>query len=156
MTPPPHVSGMLVDVLDPRLHGSPIDRIPVVGEPNTFRGILDWKKREGSILAPTVFSKTGGVRRNLTTNEMAQVMDFPVCRTERMKETDLRLLIDGDVPGKVIQGAIYFLAQWNTGIETPTRVKRSIEELEQPSNKRGKTSEGPPTLGVLRFDNEEK
>ena len=156
MTPPPHVLGMLVDVLDPRVPGASTNLTPVVGEPNTFQGILDWRKREGSILAPTVFSKTGGVRRNLTTNEMAQVMDFPVCRTERMKETDLSLLIDGDVPGKVIQGAIYFLAQWNSGIETPLRVKRSLEEWEQPSNKRGKFSEGLPSLGVLRFDEEEE
>ena len=29
MTPPPHVSGMLVDVLDPCLHGIPTDLTPV-------------------------------------------------------------------------------------------------------------------------------
>ena len=106
-------------------------------------------------MAPTIYSTTEGVKRKITTVEMAQVMDFPVCRTERMKETDLRLLIDGNVPGKVIQGAIYFLVQWKSGIETPMLVKRSLEDLEeQPTSKRAKESNGPPPLGVMMFDEE--
>ena len=103
---------MLVDVLDPRGRGCPQHgRITLPDEPNTFSGILEWKKRDDSILAPTIYSKTEGVMRRITTVEMAQVMDFPVCHTEQMKETELRLLIDGDIPGKVIQAAIYFSAQ---------------------------------------------
>ena len=68
--------------------------------------------------------------RKTTTVEMAQVMDFLVCRTEKMKETDVRLLIDGNVPGTVIQAAIYFLARWNLMITTPSRMKRSREASE--------------------------
>ena len=131
LTHPPHVSGMLVDILDPReSKRSSRGRIPLPDEPNTFRGILKWKKRDDSILAPTIYSKTEGVMRRITTVEMAQVMDFPVCHTERMKETDVRLLIDGDVPGKFIQAAIYFVARWNLMITTPSRVKRSREVSE--------------------------
>ena len=86
---------------------------------------------------------------------MAQVMDFPVCRTKRMKEIDLCLLIDGDVPGKVIQGAIYFLVQWKSRIETSLSVKRSIEDSEeQPTSKQARASDGPPPLGVLMFNKE--
>ena len=157
LTPPPHVSEMLVDVLDPRLVGTSLGQIPALNEPNTFRGILDWKKRDDCILAPTIYSTSEGVRRRITAVEMAQVMDFPVCRTERMKETDLRLLIDGDVPGKVIQGAIYFLVQWKSGIETPMLVKRSLEDSEeQLTSKRAKASDRPPPLGVLMFNEEGK
>ena len=155
MSPPPHVSGMLIDVLDPQIYGCPHGQIPAEGEPNTFRGLLDWKKRNDSILAPTIYSATAGVQRKITTLEMAQVMDFPVCRTEQMKETDLRLLIDGDVPGKVIQGAIYFLAQWKTGIETPLPVKRSLDDSEdQPTSKRAKADDGPPLLEGKMVDEE--
>ena len=137
MTPPPHVSGMLVDVLDPYLVGVAHGQIPAVVNPNTFWGILDWKKRDDCSLAPTIFRTTAGVRRRIATVEMAQVMDFPVCRTERMKETDLSLLIDGDVPGRVIQGAIHFLARWKLRIETPPLVKRYIEDSEeQPTSQR--------------------
>ena len=82
MTPPPHVSGILVDVLDPCVHSVSTNLSPVVGEPNTVRGILDWRKQDDSILTPTIFSVTGGVKQKFTTNKMAQVMDFPVCRTE--------------------------------------------------------------------------
>ena len=57
---------------------------------------------------------------------------------------------------KLYRVLFIFLAQWNSGIETPTRVKRSLEELEQPSNKRGKTSNDPPSPEVLRFDEEEE
>ena len=122
MTPLLHVSGMLVDVLDPQLPGCPKQhRIPVPDELNTFRGILDWKKKDDPILAPTIYSKTEGVKRKITTVEMAQVMDFSVCLTERMKGTNVRLLIEGDVQGKVIQGAIHFLARWNLRIKTLRR-----------------------------------
>ena len=43
--PPPHVSEMLVNVVDPQVHGRPQRRIPVPDKPNTFRVILDWKKK---------------------------------------------------------------------------------------------------------------
>ena len=83
LTHPPNVSGMLVDVLDPRERGCPKhSRIPLPDEPNTFHGILEWRKRDDSILAPTIYSKTEGVMRRITTVEMAQVIDIPVCRTE--------------------------------------------------------------------------
>ena len=46
MTSLPHVSGMLVNVLDPQLTGCPKQhRILVPDKPNNFRGILDWKKK---------------------------------------------------------------------------------------------------------------
>ena len=69
----------------------------------------DRRQRPGKSYKVGIFySTTEGVRRKIATVKMAQVMDFPVCCTEQMKETDLRLLIEGDVPGKVIQAAVYF------------------------------------------------
>ena len=62
MTSPPHVSGMLVDVLDPLEIGCPQHgRIPLPEKLNTFCGLLDWRKRNDHILAPTIYSKTEGV-----------------------------------------------------------------------------------------------
>lgn len=72
------------------------------GKANTFRKILDWKKKDNPILAPTIYSTTEGVMHKTTTVEIAQVIEFSVCPTEQMEETNLHLLIDKDVPGKVI------------------------------------------------------
>ena len=105
----PHVSGLLGDTLDPTVNGSSTSRTPLLVEINTFRGLLDWSKRRDFILAPTIYHKTHGVNRNIAPTEMALVMDLPVCRTERMMESDLFLLIDYVIPGKVVQSAIHIL-----------------------------------------------
>ena len=99
----PHVSGLLGDVLDPKVVGLSTSRTPSEGEINTFRGLLDWNKMQGYILAPTIYHKIHGVDRKITPTEMGLVMDLPVCRTERMKESDLGLLTDYVIPGKVVQ-----------------------------------------------------
>ena len=79
---------MLVDVLDPKVQSSSRkQRTPLPGIPKTFHGILDWKKKDDTILASTIYSPTEGIIRKFTTVEMAHVIDFPVCPTEGMKET---------------------------------------------------------------------
>ena len=93
-TPPPHVSEILVDVLYPWIEGCAHRQIPAIDEHNTFWGILDWNKKDDSILAPTIYRTTEGFRQEITTVEMAQVMDFPFFCTDQMKETDLRMYMD--------------------------------------------------------------
>ena len=65
------MSGILIDVLDPRLVGAAHGQIPALEGSNKFRGIFDWNKKDDSILAPTIYSKTEGVKRKITTVEMA-------------------------------------------------------------------------------------
>ena len=130
MTPSQHVAGMLVNVLEPKDKGRSSKLTPLPGEPNTFLAILDWEKKYDIVLAPTIYSLTGGVMHKITTVGMAQVMDFPVCCTEQLDETDVRLLIDDNSLGKDIQAAIFFFSRWNLTIKALTLVKRSMEDSE--------------------------
>ena len=158
-----HASALLVDVLDPKVSGLSTLRIPLEGEINTFRGLLDWNKRKGYILVPTIYkkeNKTHGVDRMITPTEMGLVMDLPVCRTEQMKESDLGLLTDYVIPGKVVQSAIHFLSNWDSDCEQPSSVKRLMEEAgdgNQPVTKRvRKEHEGEVDIDIEFFDHEDE
>ena len=110
----PHVSGLIGNALDPTVNGSSTSRTPLPNEINPFQGLLDWSKERDLILAPTIYHKTYGVNQKITPTEMALVMDLPVCRIDQMMESDLLLLTDYVIPGKVVQSAIHFLSVCNS------------------------------------------
>lgn len=77
-----------------------------------------------------------------------------------MNETQLRLLIENNIPGKVIQVAIFFLLSWNLTIEATKAVKSVIKEFEdQSSAKRAKVkkaeSNGLSLVKELEEDKDE-
>ena len=155
-----HVSGLLGDALDPTVKSFLKLRTLLPEEINTFRGILDWQEKDNLILAPTIYHKTQVVMRKITPTKMALVTDFPVCRTKRMIEAELRRLIDHGIPGKVIQSAIYFLTSWNTAIEVLSYVKKMLEEAgedNEPLAKRSRKNQDKiGEIDIMDFDNDDE
>ena len=114
-TLPPSVSGKLGEALSEMEGGYEVLRGPK-GERNTASGILDWRhmKKGGKVKAPFVYCKSGEVvERTLTMQEQARVLDFPVSRTGRMTDRQLKILTDIEITGKIITASIFFLTTWN-------------------------------------------
>ena len=107
---PATVQASLGDVLGVTLPGFPCS-VPSEGEANTFKGILDWKARGNPIIADTVFGD-GGVKRKMTTRELASALDFPEDRTDCMTEENLHLLTNTEIPGKIVYSAIHCLSSY--------------------------------------------
>ena len=114
--------------------------VPNSGDRNTYKGVLDFEKRFGEIVARSVFSKTeAAVRRKLGTQELLRVMDVPENRTRGMTDENQQVLKLSSIPGKVSYASIQFLSYWNPtespeGLRThnpePPKMEVDREELE--------------------------
>jgi len=120
----PNVSGNLGEALDNLQNGSEVDP-PVKGEVNSSKGLLEWSNRAGKIRTTSVYRPGKGVRRSMTSREKARVLDFPEERARRMTEEELPLLIEHEIPGKVIIASLYFLTTWRN----TTRSKRGRDAI---------------------------
>jgi hypothetical protein len=79
------VSSTLHQVLDPTARGWKIEGAePEDGDiVNTAKGLLSWKGRRGSVVAPSVFPSAPWVRRRLTTMELLGAMDVAAIRIKK-------------------------------------------------------------------------
>jgi hypothetical protein len=62
------------------------------------------------------------VKRKLSTQERANVLDFPVDRAVEMTDEDLLVLTRKEIPGKVLTAASWFLKQWNSNAQSKAPV----------------------------------
>ena len=88
------VSATLLDALDPTTQGyfnSPRLPLPKEGQPGTFRGLLEWRRRDEEIIAPTVYHD-GALMRQMSVREKGNALNIPVDRAEEMTESNLELL----------------------------------------------------------------
>ena len=130
-TLPPSVSGKLGEALSEMEGGYEVLRGPK-GERNTASGILDWRhmKKGGKVKAPFVYCKSGVVvERTLTMQEQARVLDFPVSRTGRMTDRQLKILTDIEITGKITTASIFFLTTWNKERVAKDEEKRTHAEV---------------------------
>ena len=129
---PPRVSGVLSEALDSSISGKQTQK-PVEGQANTSKGILEWSERTRPIVADFHKTPNHGVKRRISIRELARVMDFPVSRTKQMTEHELKLLTTNDIPGKVVQAAIFFLSQWKSSEDQGRVDKRELVEVDDVS-----------------------
>ena len=125
--------GYLLDALDPTTQGyfnSPRLPLPKEGQPGTFRGLLEWKRRDEEIIAPTVYHD-GALMRQMSVREKGNALDIPVDRAEEMTESNLELLTQTVTPGKIYYAGIYFLASYDD-------LKKS---LQGPRNRDGRSDQ---------------
>ena len=77
---------------------------------------MTWNERKDDVVvADSVFNKKGSVKRKITLKEWGRVLDFPECKTQRMTESELRLLKDVEIPGKIFYSALYPLSKMSAG-----------------------------------------
>jgi hypothetical protein len=69
---------------------------------NTAGGLLQWTKRFGKVIVPTVYSKELWAERRLTVVELADVLDLPGTLRKRLSLGQLTKVREMSVPGKVV------------------------------------------------------
>jgi hypothetical protein len=69
---------------------------------NTGKGLLQWHRRFGKVIVPTVYSKDMWAERRLTDFEMADVLDLPGTLRKRLNAAQLGKVKNMGVPGKVV------------------------------------------------------
>ena len=110
---PRTTKGSLGEALKATEPGRPT-QVPKPGARNTYKGVLDYEKRFGKIVARSVFSKAKAVvRQKLGPQELLRVMDVPENQTRGMTDENQRVLKLSLIPGKVIYAATQFLVDWN-------------------------------------------
>lgn len=109
---PPTVMGKLGDALGRDVTGVDVRRCRNPGEnqPNTWRGILKWDKRNRPVIVDSVFSEEGLVIIRITLKEWGQILDFLKIKTKQMTDSNLRLLKDSETPDKIFYSALCLLS----------------------------------------------
>lgn len=96
-------SNSLKQVLNPRERGRLMKgktELVQNSKTNTPSGLLDWKRRRGQVLAPSVYSTTDLVQRVLTEVELASALDAPAHLTQ--DKSNVERINTVLVPGKII------------------------------------------------------
>jgi hypothetical protein len=158
---PPDVSAKLGSALGGLENGREVDKPPEEGKPNSAAGILDWKSRSGDIHTTTVFRPGKGVIRKMTVREKGRVLDFPDTQTMRMTDEEINILIESEIPGKVVTVSLYFLTTWATATKRAREMsegdcgerttKRSRTQSVEPPRKRAVE---PVEVETVAEDNE--
>ena len=133
----PSVSGKLGEALDNMQSGRDVVK-PENNQINSSCGLLEWGNRSGRIHTTSIFRPGRGVIRSMLAKEKARVLDFPDTRTNRMIEDDLNLLIENEVPGKVIVASMYFLTAWRRPASGKRTRDTTASECEDRRTKRNR------------------
>ena len=93
----------LAQVVDPTVGGKKFCLGEEVskGQLNSYKGLLEWKKRFEKVIVPTVYFKQDWVHRQLEEKELVNVLDAPGSRTTDMDTTSKKLLFNLKIPGKI-------------------------------------------------------
>jgi hypothetical protein len=98
------------------LAGATLDGVGVTEPPenkiNTEKGLIMRDHLEKDVVVESVYHSW--VKRKLSTQERANMLDFPVDRAVEMTDEDLLVLKRKEIPGKVLTAASWFLKQWNS------------------------------------------
>lgn len=106
---------------------------------NTANGLLDWARRFGRVIVPTVYSKAMWANRRLTDVELADVFDLPGTLRKRLKLGQLAKVRELKVPGKVVVALLESLKSLVMG-----------EELLNDLREDQKVDLGSPLAGLKR------
>jgi hypothetical protein len=79
---------------------------------NTETGLLVRSQLSEEVVVQTVYHSW--VKRKMSTQEQANVLDFPVDRTIEMTDEELRALTKNEIPGKILTVASWFLKEWGS------------------------------------------
>jgi hypothetical protein len=102
----------------------------------------------GSQLSEDVVVQTvyhSWVKRKLSTQEQANVLDFPVDRTVKMTDEELLALTRNEIPGKILTAASWFLKEWGSANSKDA----SPDETTIPGGR------PPPVVRVLSYTSHE-
>jgi hypothetical protein len=93
---------------------------PAENKINTGKGLIMRDHLEKDVVVEPVYHSW--VKQKLSTQEQANVLDFPVDRTVEMADEDLLVLTRKEIPGKVLTAASWFLKQWNSNAHPEVQV----------------------------------
>jgi hypothetical protein len=91
------------------LEGTQVDETPD-HKLNTEKGLLVRSQLSGDVVVQTVYHSW--VKRKLSTQEQANVLDFPVDRTVEMTDEELLALTRKEITGKILTAVSWFLKEW--------------------------------------------
>ena len=101
---------------------------------NTEKGLMVRSQLSEDVVVQSVYGSW--MKRKLTTQEQANILDFPVDRTVEMTDEELLVLTRKEIPGKVLTAASWFLKEWN-----PNYIK------DETSDNPISSEDNPPTEG---------
>jgi hypothetical protein len=93
------------------LEGTRVDETPD-HKLNTEKGLLVQSELSEEVVVQTVCHSW--VKRKLSTQEQANVLDFPVDRTIKMTDEELLALTKNKIPGKILTAASWSLKEWGS------------------------------------------
>ena len=109
---PPRVSAVLGEALSNTTSGRRETSKPEADQPNSYRGILQWRARTRKIIAYSLFHRDGAVEKIYSKRNVLYIQ-LPYKLYKIMTDQEIKILTSTDTPGKVVQDAIFFLStQW--------------------------------------------
>lgn len=117
----------LRQVVDPTNGGRTVAAPTEFGLTNTADGLLQWNRRFGKMIVPTVYSKVMWAERRLTDIELADVLDLPGTLRKRLKPVQLSKAREMVVPGKVIVALFDSLNELVVGTKGGQDEKEKVE-----------------------------
>jgi hypothetical protein len=91
------------------LEGTQVDE-PPDHKLNTEKGLLVRSQLSEDVVVQTEYHSW--VKQKLSTQEQANVLDFPVDRTVEMTDEEVLVLTRKEIPGKILTAASWFLKEW--------------------------------------------
>ena len=113
---------------------------------NTEKGLMMRSKMSEDVVVRSVFGSW--MKRKLSTQEQANILDFPVDRAVEMTDEELLVLIEKEIPGKVLTAASWFLKEWN-----PNNIKDETLDTASPPEDESPTEDDEPEFKIsnLRY-----
>ena len=121
------IQSSLRQVVDPINGGRTVEAPREHGIPNTAGGLLQWGRRFGKVIVPTVYSKVMWAERRLTDIELADVLDLPGTFRKRLKPSQLAKVSGMCVPGKVV---VALLESFHVLVTRTSRAEAKATERE--------------------------
>jgi hypothetical protein len=112
------------------LEGTKVDE-PPDHKLNTEKGLMVCSQLSQGVVVQTVYHSW--VKRKLSTQEQANVLDFPVDRAVEMTDEEILVLTKKEIPGKILTATSWFLKEWApANIKDTSSDKTAIQEGSPP------------------------
>jgi hypothetical protein len=104
-------------------------REPTINKINTEKGLITRDHLDREVVVESVFHTL--VKRRLTAEEQANVLDFSVDRAVEMTGEELLALTRKEIPGKVLTAASWFLKHWDTIISNDEQMNEPLPKADE-------------------------
>jgi hypothetical protein len=104
-------------------------REPTLNKINTEKGLITRDHLDREVVVESVFHTW--MKRRLTAEEQANVLDFPVDRAVEMTGEKLLALTRKEIPGKVLTATSWFLKHWDTIISSDEQMNEPLPKAEE-------------------------